>query len=82
MFLLQLKSRIQLKHKCEKFNTRLFKILFISVVILESNFTLGNKEDLLDFIKLLVGLDSSNVTFVTEVMDILGTNHTEKFEFI
>ena len=82
MFLLQLKSRIQLKHKCEKFTTRLFKILFISVVILESNFTLGNKEDLLDFIKLVVGLDSSNVTRVTEVMDIFGANHTEKLEFI
>ena len=82
MLLLRLKSRKELKHKCEKFYTRLFIILFISVAILESNFTLGNKEDLLDFIKLVVGLGSSNVTFVTEVMEILGTNHTEKFEFI
>ena len=55
---------------------RVFIILFINDGILESDFTWGNKEDLLDFIKLATGLESSNVTLITEVMNFLGANHT------
>ena len=35
------------------------------------------EEILLDFIIFLIDLESSNVTLVTEVINILGANHTE-----
>ena len=35
------------------------------------------EEIISDFIKLVIGLQSSNVTLVTEFINIVGANHTE-----
>ena len=42
----------------------------------------GSLMDLLDFFKLVIGLEHSNVTIITEVMTILGANHTEIYYLI
>ena len=76
MLLSKLKSRVQWEHKCEKFNTSFFCSKQWDIGI--KNHSRKQRRPFC-FNNLVIGLDSYNVTLLTEVMKILGANHTDIF---